>query len=361
MESPTIEALTLTCFRNYEHAHIEPGSGFNIVAGQNAQGKTNLIEAVGLVSTGRVMRGSRDTLAIMNGKDVAKVEAVLTPSGTMVAVELRRGVRKRALLNGAGLPRASDLLGRIPSVSFSAADLAIVRGDPSDRRHFLDTELAQLYPAYLRHLSVYKRALEQRNALLKESQESARPGELFEALEAQLAEHGDQIRRIRDEWVAGIAPLVVEEHAGLASSEPVGIGYVRRDDAALCESLQDTRWEDVRRGFTSVGPHRDDLQIDVGGVDARQFGSQGQQRTAVIAIKLAALRSATAILGFPPVLLLDDVFSDLDQGRRARLVERSIDMGGEAFLTCTEPEQAGDALVGSAKVFRVVSGTVEAL
>ena len=358
IRAPIIQRLALVCFRNYRREEVLPGPGFNIVSGANAQGKTNLLEAVYLVSTGRMLRGSRDSQAVMHGEDSAVVESELGGTGTTVAIELRRGVRKRVLLNGASLTRPSDLLGRLPTVSFSGADLEIVRGDPSERRHFLDTELSQLYPAYLRHLSVYKRALEQRNALLRAAQEHDQPPDTFEPWEVQIAEHGTEIRRYRREWVDAIAPLVAEAHAELGGGERVSLSYIERDEGELLATLAEGRSDDVRRGSTGVGPHRDDLAIEIGGTEARQFGSQGQQRTAVIALKLAVLRSATAVLGVPPVLLLDDVFSDLDKCRRARLVERALEVGGQAFLTCTEPEQAGVELVGRSKVFRVVSGSV---
>jgi DNA replication and repair protein RecF len=350
-----IARLALHRFRNYRSAEIVPGPGFNIVTGQNAQGKTNLLEAVFLVSTGRLLRGTRDSQAVLHGEETALVEAELAETGTTVAVELRRGVRKRVMLNGASLTRPSDVLGRIPTVSFSAADLAIVRGEPGDRRHFLDAELSQLYPAYLRHLAVYKRALEQRNALLKSAQEAFVPDEAFEPWESQLEEHGAALRRARREWVASIAPAVATAHADLGGGEEVALAYVEKDEGGLSTN----RLEDLRRGFTSVGPHRDELEVTIAGVEARAYGSQGQQRTAVIAIKLAVLDSAAGVFGVPPVLLLDDVFSDLDRGRRSRLVERALALGGQVFLTCTEPEQAGVELVGRSKVFRVVSGTVE--
>ncbi len=357
---PTVERLSLGCFRNYESLDVRPGAGFNIVSGANAQGKTNLLEALFLVSTGRLLRSSRDAQAVKHGHEAGWVEAELAGTGTTIRVELRRGVRKKVLLNGASLVRPSDVLGRLPTVSFSAADLEIVRGDPSERRHFLDSELSQLFPAYLRHLAVFKRALEQRNALLKAAQESYVAGESFEPWEVQLGEHGTEIRRYRAEWVESIAPLARAAHADLGGGESLQLTYSRHDTGDLLGSLAEGRTDDLRRGSTGCGPHRDDLTIDVGESSARQFGSQGQQRTAVIALKLAVLSSASDLLGVPPVLLLDDVFSDLDHCRRARLVERALDVGGQAFLTCTEPEQAGVELVGRSTVFRVVSGTVTA-
>lgn len=358
IRTPKVANLALHHFRNYEGLVLSPGDGFNIVAGANAQGKTNLLEAVFLVSTGRLLRSAKDSQAVMHGHATGSVEAELVGTGTKIRIELRTGVRKGVQLNGTNLTRPSDLLGRLPTVSFSATDLAIVRGEPSERRHFLDAELSQLFPAYLRHLSVYKRALEQRNALLKAAQETFVASESFEPWEAQLAEHGTEIRRYRCEWVESISPLAAESHATLGGGEQLSLSLIERDEGDLLATLENGRETDLRRGSTGSGPHRDDLAIDVGGVEARHFGSQGQQRTAVIALKLAVLGSATSVLGVPPVLLLDDVFSDLDHCRRARLVERALELGGQVFLTCTEPEQAGIELVGRSTVFRVASGQV---
>lgn len=364
--APIVSHFRLSDFRNYEHAELEPSHGFNIISGPNAQGKTNLVEAIHLVSTGRVLRGSRDSQAIRKGAEKAVVEATLAETKTTVGVDIKKikgKTVKTVRLNGASLPRPSDVIGRVPTVSFSARDLMVVRGEPVERRHFLDSELSQLYPAYLRHLSIYKRALEQRNALLKASRETYHPAELYEVWEQQLAEHGSQIRLFRSRWVSSLAELVHDAHEILGGGEQVQISYSQKDlseDAAsLMAALQDRRREEAERGHTTIGPHRDDLTIEVAGMNARQYGSQGQQRTAVIALKLAVMKSAAEIFGFSPVLLLDDVFSDLDQSRRSSLVNMAMSQGGQVFLTCTESEQAGVELVGSSKLFRVVSGTVE--
>ncbi len=358
----TIAKLELRRFRNFAEASLEPSPGFNIVVGPNAQGKTNLLESIHLVSTGRLLRGSRDVQAILDGESEGRVEAEVGGTATRLAVELKQGARKRALLNGLALPRAADLLGRLPTVCFTASDLAIVRGEPADRRLFLDGELAQIFPAYLRHLTVYKRALEQRNAALRASQERPQPEGVFLAYEEPLAAHGAALRRIRRDWVEELARYAADWHARLGEGEPLALRYQPKDDAAEPEELQQKleawRFDDIRRGATSVGPHRDDLLVEVGGRDARFFGSQGQQRTAVIALKMATLETAKLAFGFAPVLLLDDVFSDLDCGRRASLVETAVHEGGQVFLTCTEVEQAGVELVGRSKVFRVRSGQV---
>lgn len=355
----SLSSVSLANFRNYEVAKIEPSLGTNLVCGPNAQGKTSLLEAVSLLSTGRLLRGSRDAVAIRHGQDTAKVQGELSQTGTTVSVILQRGVRKKVELNGLGLPRASDIIGRLPTVSFSASDLGIVTGEPSDRRQFLDWELAQLYPAYLRHLTVYKRALEQRNALLKHAQASAVDPLAFEPWEDHLASHGAEIRRIRSEWIEEIQPMTNVAHAQLGQGEQLTLRYdVREPEDQTAAVLANTRPVDILRGTTTTGPHRDELAILVNGTEARSFGSQGQQRTAVISLKLAVLESVEGHMGAAPVLLLDDVFSDLDAQRRSRLVERTVHRGGQVFLTCTEAEQAGVDLAKGARVFQVESGKV---
>lgn len=294
---------------------------------------------------------------------VASVKATMTDTESELQVDLRTGVRKRAMINGNGLPRASDLLGRLPTVTFSSQDLSIVTGEPADRRHFLDSELAQLYPAYLKHLGIYKRALEQRNALLRQSRDTYVSNDTFESWEAPLAVHGAAIRVMRNDWVADISSDAAESHAWLGGGEHLTLDYQARDEAKtadeLNEVLAENRSHDISRGATSYGPHRDDLEISVADRAARHFGSQGQQRTAVIALKLATLESAKRTFGFAPILLLDDIFSDLDETRRSQLVEVAHREGGQVFLTCTEPSQAGETLLRDAKIYRVQSGTIE--
>lgn len=358
-----VRQITLDRFRNYSHLSLDLSPGFNVLSGPNAQGKTNFLEALYLVATTRLLRGQKDVEAILDGEANAKVSVELLATHTQLSITIERGVRKRAALNGLNLPRASDLIGRLPAVSFSSADLAIVRGEPSDRRMFLDLELCGLHASYLRHFTLYKRALEQRNALLRDSRERPVPSALFEPWEQQLAHHGAALRHARELFVVNLEPLAQAAHAEMAPGETLRLHYVRKDSAdseeEIAGALEGTRHLDVGRGGTGIGPHRDDLMILVGEREARLFGSQGQQRTCVIALKLAALEHARAQLGCPPLLLLDDIFSDLDVRRRTLLVERVGRLSGQAVLTCTEPESAGDTLLNEASVFRVLAGKVE--
>jgi len=359
-----IDHIELRGFRNYAHERVELGPGFNLVAGPNAQGKTNLLEALYLLSTTRLLRGRRDHEAIMENDDTMSVTGRLSESETELKMTLARGGRKRAFLNGMSLPRASDLLGRLPSVTISTADLELVRGDPADRRLYLDLELSGLYSAYLRAFTVYRRALEQRNALLRHAREVTVSPIQFEPWEMELAKSGVEIREIRRRHLVSLEAAARLAHARIGDGETLALDIEEADSARseeeFLQGLAESRSVDILRGGTSVGPHRDDLAIFVNGRDARHFASQGQQRTAVIAIKLAGLPLGTEIFGKPPLLLLDDMLSDLDADRRRRLTEAVIDQAGQALLTCTEGEAAGPGILASARVFHVSGGQVRA-
>ncbi|MBI1756820.1 MAG: DNA replication/repair protein RecF [Fimbriimonas ginsengisoli] len=355
-----VSRCALEAFRNYEELKVEFSEGLNVLAGPNAQGKTNLLEALALVSTTRLLRGQRDSEAILEGRDRARVHVSLLDGPTELGMTIERGTRKRALLNGLELPRASDLLGRLPSVSVTSEDLEIVRGEPSERRLFLDLELSSLYPAYLRHLTLYKRALEQRNALLRAQSWSAAAA--YEPWEEQLAAHGVAIRAQRGAFLARLDATARSAHDAIGRGEHLGLAYSPKDEASTAETfnehLEQGREEDLHRGATSVGPHRDDVTIDIDERPARLFGSQGQQRTAAMALKLGCMEVARDDLGQPPMLLLDDMLSDLDELRRERLVELVLSLAGQVVLTCTEASSAGDRILSQARVFEVRAGKV---
>ena len=360
--SITAQRIRLHCFRNYETLDLELDSGFNVFAGPNAQGKTNLLEAVHFVSTTRLLRGQRDLEAIRFGSDSTKVELELAETRTVLGMSLERGSRKRATLNGLGMARASDLLGRLPCVCISGEDMSMIRGEPADRRMFLDLELSSLYPVYLRHLSVYKRSLEQRNALLRFARENFVDSTAFEVWEDALAIHGSALREMRMIYLEELSPFATENHRWMGQGEVLELAPETKDENLDEESLRRNlgalRGQDIARGSTTLGPHRDDLRILIGGVEARLFGSQGQQRTSAIAIKLATLEFAHQHWGFPPVLLLDDILSDLDERRRSLLVELVSARARQAILTCTEANAAGPDILQKARCFNIHSGKV---
>ncbi|RYG22040.1 DNA replication and repair protein RecF, partial [bacterium] len=244
-----VESLRLERFRNYSHLDLRLSPGFNVVSGPNAQGKTNLLEALYLVGTTRLLRGQKDVEAIQDGAERAAVEVELAHSGTRIGVTLERGTRKRARINGLALPRAADLIGRLPVVCVSAADMAIVRGEPADRRLFLDLELSALSPAYLHHFALYKRAQEQRGALLRQSRERAIPADLYEPWEVAMAMHGAHVRAARVDYVSRLIAPTQEVHAQMGGGEAMGLRYEPKDEATdeegLRSLLESSRLQDV--------------------------------------------------------------------------------------------------------------------
>ncbi len=349
-----VVCVSLDRFRNYLHLDVDLDRGFNLITGINGQGKTNFLESLYLLSTTRLLRGQRDAEAVLEGETMAYVSCELS-SHTELGMTIEPGARKRASLNGVKLPKAADVIGRLPCVSISSFDLDIVKGEPSDRRLFLDLELSALSPAYLKHLAVYKRAVEQRNALLRDSREVRRPPELFETWEEQIASAGAAIRQARRAYVEELRPIARQRHATMADGEQFDLEYVQKGEEMtadrMIEELAQSRHVDIVRGGTSVGPHRDDLLLLVGGRDARLFGSQGQQRTSVVALKLATLAHQSRMLRQPPLLLLDDILSDLDERRRSLLVQIVLDEAGQTILTCTEESAAGPEVLRRAKIF----------
>jgi DNA replication and repair protein RecF len=365
--SPRIHKLTLRHFRNYQTLEWQLGERFNVIAGPNGQGKTNLLEALHLVSTTRLLRGQREVEAIQEGADSAEVAVELQPLHTEVSFHLERGSRKRVLLNGMKLPRASDILGRLACVCISNEDMEFVRGEPANRRMFLDLELSSRSSAYLRHFSVYKRALDQRNALLKQAREEHIANELWEVWEDQLAEHGSAMRALRQQFVELLRGELPSLHREIGGGELAELQITSKEEGLRPDSenpeharrvLAGSRSSDTARGSTSHGPHRDDLEFKIGEMSARLFGSQGQQRTFVIALKLATLILGKRLRGDAPLLLLDDIFSDLDLNRRAALVQIVIDVAEQTVLTCTEPEAAGPKILNQSNIFSVLGGRI---
>jgi DNA replication and repair protein RecF len=355
-ETFALSSLKLENFRNYPSLELNFEEGFHVIHGPNAQGKTNLLEAVHFLSTTRLLRGTKDSDAITHGFSTGRVEGEV--GRTSLSIDLESGVRKRAKINGLNLPRAADLIGRLPCVCVSSLDLTIVSGEPSERRLFLDLELSQAYPAYLNHLTHYKRALEQRNALLKTANESFVSPPTFEVWEAQLGEHGEALRKFRKSFVDDLQAVASLVQADLGQGEELLLAYAPKDYSDLTLAFAETRNHDIMRKTTTVGPHRDDLQILVSGTEARHFGSQGQQRSCVISLKMATLQLHTQRLGRAPLLLLDDILSDLDSGRRQQLSAWVVQNAGQVILTCTEKELISKEILDKSSQFRVECGVV---
>lgn len=367
-----LETLWLTDFRSYTDTEFSPAqSGITVVTGANGAGKTNLIEAMAYLATLRSLRGSPAEAMVRVGCPQAVVRSALSRDGRsmMVAAELHPVGRDRVQVNGQPLRRTRDLLGALQVSVFSPDDLVLVKGGPAPRREYLDDLLVALHPRHDATLSEVERILRQRNALLKSAgprSAGARPlpddiSFTLDVWDSKLAAAGEELATVRAALVADLAPLVGDAYLALANgSAPderltVRLAYRRSWSGSLADALAAARSDDLRRGVTTVGPHRDELDLAVGDLPARTHASQGEQRTLALALRLSGHRLVAATIGSPPVLLLDDVFSELDHARSESLLRHLHTDAGQAVLTT-----AGDLPTGADVVarYRVEGGKI---
>lgn len=450
--------LKLNQFRNYRELDLQPGAGLNILHGANAQGKSNILEALWLLATTRSLRASRESELILKDADIAHVTAEIDrerEGDVELQVSVFQGDNKKAVrVNGMKRDRIIDLLGQFNAVFFGALDLNIVTGEPTDRRHYLNVEISQISPRYVVNLGHYKRVLQQRNRLLRDLRDRPRPpADLgLDVWTEQLVQYGAPLLETRRFYTERLMPLAAQIHRELTDGKetleirylpsfalplPIPIaqkieqktGEQKSGDSEqnlLTESLrernaeerylaqveQDTErsdsvdspdsrtvsgnreshadsysvantqnrpesalsatervanafraslnvvgLEEARRGTTLLGPQRDDLGFLINGADARIYGSQGQQRTVALSLKLAEFRLIEEYVGEPPVILLDDVMSDLDDSRRRHLLNW-IRGRGQTFITCTNLRSFPEEILAEATTFEIVAGTL---
>jgi DNA replication and repair protein RecF len=334
--------LWLTDFRSYRAAELAPApTGLTVIEGANGEGKTNLLEAVAYLATLRSFRGAPADAMVRTGAESAVVRAEAEREGRAVLIEaeLRRVGRDRVQVNRQALRRTRDLLGALVVTVFGPDDLALVKAGPGERRRYLDDLLVALHARHDATQVELDRVLRQRNALLRASAGRATADVVgtLDVWDAKLAAAGERLVTARQGLTAALGPVCAEAYAGLAEAtagrggDVVALAYRRSWDGPLADALAAARNEDLRRGVTTVGPHRDELELSVGGLPARTHGSQGEQRSLALALRLAGHRIVTDRIGSSPVLLLDDVFSELDPSRAAALLDRLP--AGQALLT----------------------------
>ncbi len=360
-----VRRIELTDFRNFKRAQLSLDKGLNLFLGLNAQGKTNLLESIYAASAGGTYRAARDGDMIRWGQEFFRIDLEVEREPAQVRIEFSVSAagRRFARVNGTQKVRPSELGDYLNVVMFTPDDLNLVKGAPSERRRFLDREISQVSPAYRDWLDTYNRALAQRNALLKQIGGDAR---LLHAWDEQLVGAGARITMRRARVVADLSGRADEAHRGIAGddqklsliySPSVECGASLDETAnAFRRRLSELAVAEAARGVTLVGPHRDDIRFELDGVDVAAFGSQGQQRSVVLALKLAEVGFITYRVGQKPVLLLDDVLSELDAGRRLRLMEL-VEMGCQALITSVEPGCAG-LMPAGAKMFTISAGEV---
>ena len=333
-----IQHLELTNFRNYAATTIDLTSGVTAVVGNNGQGKTNLVEALGYLATLKSFRGVPTEALIRTGCDSAVLRATVVHADgreVLIETELVRTGRNRSLVNKQRLARSRDLLGVVRTTVFSPEDLELVKAAPSVRRDFVDDALVALQPRLDVLCSEIEKVLRQRNSLLKQAGGRLSPdiASTLDVWDVKLSEFGTELGDERARLIAQISPRVSKAYEELAEkATPIGLVYEpewRR--IGLASELQTCRMDDIRRGTSTVGPHRDDIELLINGLPARTHASQGEQRTLALAMRLAVHRMATEEFGSPPVLILDDVLSELDPGRAAALLRHFPE--GQVLIT----------------------------
>lgn len=333
-------SLALRNYRNYARLDLEPGPRLNLFLGANGQGKTNLLESVALLALSSSPRARREMELIGPLVNQARIEALVESKGRRSQIRVSivgNGDRARRRIEVDGQPRrAVDLPGLFRVTLFWPDDLSLVKSGPEHRRRLLNQMLVQVEPGYGAALVGYTRVIEQRNSLLKQVAAREQPASALEVWNMEAARLGSQLARAR---AAAVLELQVEagrSHSVISGGERLELHYAGPPDDLL-DAVEKSLGEDLRRGATSVGPHRDDILITLQGRDARAFASQGQQRTTVVALKLAEAYVVAERAGEPPVLLLDDVLSELDAERRAALLARVGDPG-QVIITSVEAE-----------------------
>jgi len=356
-----VERLELSDYRNYESLSVSFDPGTNLIYGNNAQGKTNLLEAVFECATARSHRGSKDREVIRFGREEGHIRLQAEKNSRPVRIDLhlRKNKPKGAAIDGVPVRKVSELFGVLQVVFFSPEDLKIIKNSPQERRRFIDEELCQLDRVYTSRLISYNKALLQRNNLLKDPKNDSEFQLLLDVLDEQLVTYGKDVMKERKAFIREMDELTAGIHHELTGGkERLHLIYAPSvSPEQMEEKLFLARDMDIRLGSTSVGPHRDDMEFELDGIDARKFGSQGQQRTAALSLKMAEIELVRQKTNDTPILLLDDVLSELDSERQERLL-RSI-KGVQTFLTCTGLDDFVERSMDVKRKYRVEANKVE--
>ncbi|MBU5482165.1 DNA replication/repair protein RecF [Blautia sp. MSJ-19] len=355
-----IESIELKNFRNYQDLQLGLDKGTNIFYGDNAQGKTNILESVYICGTTKSHKGSKDKEIIRFGEDESHIRMMLKKDGISYKIDmhLRKNKAKGVAINGLPIKKARELFGIVNLVFFSPEDLNIIKNGPGERRRFIDLELCQLDNIYLTDLSGYNHILNQRNRLLKDLYMNPSLKETLDIWDLQMVQYGKKIIDKRSEFIRDLNEVIQGIHRNLTGGEEhIEVLYEPSSDAdCFEETLKHNRERDIKMKMTSAGPHRDDLSFVVNGIDIRKYGSQGQQRTAALSLKLSEIYLVKQKIKDTPVLLLDDVLSELDSNRQTYLLDSIHDI--QTLITCTGLDDFVSHQFHINKVFRVVRGEV---
>ena len=363
-----IKSLELADFRNYDSLKIDFSSGTNILYGDNAQGKTNILEAIYVSATTKSHKGSKDKEIINFGKEEAHIRTILEKDNAEYRVDmhLRKNKSKGIAIDGQKIKRASDLIGRLNVVFFSPEDLSIIKNGPSERRRFMDMELCQLDHIYLNSLSKYNKLVVERNKVLKDLFEKPENSVLLDVQDKQLCEYGSVIIKAREKFIKELNEIISPIHEKLTGGKELLSVYYEPNVSfeEFEKKLSASRKKDMYAKQTTIGPHKDDFSFIVKkaqdpekeGIDIRKYGSQGQQRTASLSLKLSEIEIVKKSKKDNPVLLLDDVLSELDSNRQNYLLNTIGDI--QTIITCTGLDEFVNNRFEIDKLFKVTEGTV---
>ncbi len=357
-----IKSLEVEGFRNLKKLQLQPEKGLNIIAGDNAMGKTNLIEAIYMLTGARSFRNTRDKNLINFDSDIAKIEGVITKSDymfkLMVMMDKNPGSYRKGFINGIDSGRAARIAGNFCAVVFSPDHLGLVKGSREGRRYFMDNAICNLYPSYIEELYRYNRVLDHRNKLLKKLRfdNNTHRHDILEVIDIQLAECCEKVALRRKNYINGLAPIASQYYSEIGENrENINICYESRAEASqdYLKLLEENRETDLRLGFTGVGTHRDDMGIILSSLPAANFASQGQQRSIVLSLKHAEAQYYKDITGQKPILLYDDVLSELDGRRQDFLLRDTTPF--QTFFTACDLKAFNDI---SVKVFYMKDGEI---
>ena len=349
-----IKELRINNFRNYKNEEIKFEKNINIFYGENAQGKTNIIEAIFLCSMGRSFRTNKDKEMILLNESQANIEIEFEKSDRSGKIKIELAGKKNVSINGIKIKKLSELLGNVNIVIFTPDDINILKGGPQNRRRFLDIMISQLKPNYMHNLNLYLKTLEQRNNYLSQIKELNKPENMLEIWDEKLAEYAEIICRYRIEFIEKLNNKIKKIHSEVTENkEKLEIKYITE-----CENkenylslLKQRRKLDIIKGFTTKGIHRDDFKCFINDKEIEIYGSQGQHRTAILSLKLAELYVIYDEIGEYPILLLDDFMSELDEKRRKSFLSYIKDT--QVIITCTDKME-----LDNIKLFNVINGEI---
>ncbi len=360
-----IKQIELKDFRNYKEIMVSFSENVNIFLGNNAQGKTNLLEGIYLNAMARSFKTSKDKELIRFGEEFCKIKTIafFDDDEHTTEIVINKEGKKGIKLDGVKIKRTSELLERIFIIIFSPEDLKIVKDEPEKRRRFIDRELCQIKPGYFNDLNNYKKVLKQRNTYLKEERIDT---SVLDIWDHELARYGSKVIARRNEFIKRINEISREIHHNISGGkEKLELAYepnvscsdISKLERNFYDILTGSRSDDIRNRTTGRGPHKDDLKISADDIDLRKFGSQGQQRTAALSLKLSEIKLIEEEMGEKPILLLDDVLSELDNDRQNFLIHS---LGGnQLFITTTDISGKVARQLPEGKVFKITSGQVE--